>query len=174
MTLCRLIALVLCVAGCAAAPAALDPASQAELHAAAGRLPDAIDAIEVAIEIAPEDAELRLRAGELMAEAGRPKRAIRQLERGLALAPRDARLWVVLGELERERENTSDAYVAFRRAVSLDPRNLRAISGLALTASALGFDEEAESAYARWTELEREQQPASPRTPSPASPPPAR
>ncbi len=149
-------ALVLLCAACAARLPASDPLALSAEYAAAGRLPEAIRAIEAAISERPNDPALRLRAAELLAEAGKPKRAIAQLESGLEVAPRDAELWVRLGQLERERGNSSDAYVAFRRAVVLDPENLRAVSGLALTASALGFDEEAEEAYARWNELERE------------------
>jgi Flp pilus assembly protein TadD len=47
--------------------------------------------------------------------------------------------------------------VAFRRAAELAPDDLRAVSGLARAADNLGFEEEAEAAYARWTQLENAQ-----------------
>jgi Flp pilus assembly protein TadD len=46
--------------------------------------------------------------------------------------------------------------VAYRRAAEIAPDDVRAVSGLALTADTLGFEEEARVAYARWAELERE------------------
>jgi len=46
--------------------------------------------------------------------------------------------------------------VAYRRAAELAPDDIRAVSGLALTADTLGFEDEARVAYARWAELERE------------------
>ena len=49
----------------------------------------------------------------------------------------------------------ADAYVAYRAAAKLEPTNLRALSGLATTASDLGFAEESRAANARRAELER-------------------
>jgi Flp pilus assembly protein TadD len=90
------------------------------------------------------------------ARAGNLDRAIGHLEVALQLAPDDPTVSVQLGVLEQRRGNLPDAYVAFRRASQIDPENLEAVSGLALSAEALGFEEEANDAYARWAEIERE------------------
>jgi cytochrome c-type biogenesis protein CcmH/NrfG len=74
----------------------------------------------------------------------------------LQLAPDDPAVSVQLGELEQRRGNLPDAYVAYRRAAQLAPDNLEAVAGLALCAEALGFEAEANEAYARWAEIERE------------------
>jgi Flp pilus assembly protein TadD len=52
--------------------------------------------------------------------------------------------------------------VAFRRAAELAPTEIRAVSGLALAADKLGFEEEADAAYTRWTQLENEQEGGAP------------
>ena len=52
---------------------------------------------------------------------------------------------------------SDDAYISFRRAISVAPNDVRAWKGMATTAEALGFDAEAEKAYARWAELEKAQ-----------------
>ena len=80
----------------------------------------------------------------------------------IRLSPRNPESWIALGEIENGRQNVPDAYVAYRRAAELAPGDIRAVSGLALAADSLGFDEEAEGAYARWAELEREQDGESP------------
>jgi Flp pilus assembly protein TadD len=49
--------------------------------------------------------------------------------------------------------------VAYRRASELAPDDVRAVSGLALAADSLGFEDEARAAYARWSELERAEPP---------------
>jgi cytochrome c-type biogenesis protein CcmH/NrfG len=65
-------------------------------------------------------------------------------------------VWLELGDLETRRDNAADAYVAYRRASELAPDEIRAVAGLALAAERLGFDAEAEAAYARWATLEAE------------------
>ena len=132
-----------------------DPASLALEHAAAGRANEAAQVIEEAVAANPRDAELRRVAARLQAAVGGNSVAIAHLEEAVILEPNGAAVWADLAELERKRENFADAYVAYRRAAELDPEDLRAVSGLALTADQLGFDEEARSAYARWTELAR-------------------
>ncbi|MBW1684523.1 MAG: tetratricopeptide repeat protein [Deltaproteobacteria bacterium] len=95
-------------------------------------------------------------AAHIQARAGRAPKAIGHLETAIQLAPSDADVWIQLAGLENGRENTADAYVAYRRAAELAPDDIRAVSGLALTADTLGFEDEARVAYARWAELERE------------------
>ncbi|MBW2269484.1 MAG: hypothetical protein JRH16_12990 [Deltaproteobacteria bacterium] len=137
-------------------PARRDPGAVAAAYAAAGRYDDAAREIDLAVRGHPRDVPLRLRAAEIHAQADQAERAIDHLEIVVnQLAPQDAAAWVQLADLERQRENVTDAYVAYRRAAELAPDDIRAVSGLALTADSLGFDDEARDAYARWAELER-------------------
>ncbi len=143
-------------AGCASVGPANDAASIATAYAEAGRFVEAAREIELAVRARPEDADLRRQAASIQANAGNPTRAVDHLEVAIRLGPGNAESWIALGELETRRRNPPDAYVAFRRASELAPDDLRAVSGLALAADSLGFDEEADLAYARWAELERE------------------
>lgn len=136
---------------------ATDAPSVAEVYLDAERYEDAAREAEQEVRRAPDDPALRLVAARAHAGMGNTERAIEHLEVALDLVPRDAEVSILLGELEQGRENLPDAYVAFRRATLLAPDEIRAWSGLALSAEALGFTEEAARAYERWAELEQEQ-----------------
>lgn len=112
--------------------------------------------IELAIRAHPQNAALRKQAAQIYVALGETGEAVGHLESAVRMTPRDPELWLLLGSIEADRENTSDAYVAYRRAAELAPDDIRAVSGLALAADELGFEEEAEAAYARWTLLETE------------------
>jgi len=133
------------------------PHGVTEIYLEAGRYQDAAIEAEKELKRYPEDVTLRKLAARAHAGAGNLHRAIEQLDLALDLAPSDPEISVLLGELEQRRGNLSDAYVAFRRASQLDPDEVRAWSGLALSAEALGFEAEAQTAYARWAELEGEE-----------------
>jgi len=141
--------------GCATSQPATDPGAVASAYAAAGRWDEAGREIEVAVRSHPRDVGLRRRAAEIQARARNPDRAVSHLEKAIELAPGQHSTWLQLAELEKSRDNFPDAYVAYRRATELAPDDIRAVSGLALTAEVLHFDEEAREAYARWAELER-------------------
>jgi Flp pilus assembly protein TadD len=150
------LALALAAAGCASVGTPNDPAAIAGAYAKAGRFAEAAREIELAVRARPEDPALRREAARIEADAGNLALAVEHLEVAIRLAPGDAESWIALGEVENRRRNPPDAYVAFRRASELAPRDVRAVSGLALAADNLGFDEEADHAYARWAELESE------------------
>jgi len=141
--------------GCASPPPP-DPGAVAAAYAEAGQYEEATREIELAVRAHPRDTQLRKQAARIHEHAGNIGRAIGHLEAALQLAPSDPELWVALGDIETQRDNTDDAYVAYRRAVQLAPNEIRAVAGLALTADRLGFEEEAEDAYARWAALEAE------------------
>jgi Flp pilus assembly protein TadD len=155
MTALRLFAALalLALAGGCQSPAR-DPGAMARTYLEAGRDEDAIREIDIAVRARPRDPALRVEAAHISAEAGDTERAIQHLEVALSIAPRDAEVSILLGELERDRNNLPDAYVAFRRAAELAPDDIRAVSGLALSAEALGFEREASEAYAQWSRLE--------------------
>jgi len=131
--------------------------SVAQVYLEAGRFQDAAREAELQIRRDPQDPQLRLIAARAHQGLGNTERAIEHVEVALDLAPGDPEVSILLGELEQGRENLADAYVAFRRASKLAPDEIRAWSGLALSAEALGFEEEAARAYERWAQLEQEQ-----------------
>jgi Flp pilus assembly protein TadD len=134
-----------------------DPGAAAAEYLAAGRVDEAAREIELAVRANPSNAQLRKQAAAIQEQAGRSSKAVGHLESALQLARSDAEAWILLGELETRRENIADAYVAFRRAAQIEPNEIRAVSGLALAADQLGFEKEAEAAYARWAALEKAQ-----------------
>jgi Flp pilus assembly protein TadD len=150
------LALPILLALACAGPAHRDPGAIAKAYLDAGRVDEAVREVELAVRTHPTDVALRRQAGRIQARAGDLERAVAHLEVALSIAPNDADVSIDLGELEQSRENTADAYVAFRRAQELAPDDIRAVQGLALSAEALGFSEEAADAYARWAELERQ------------------
>lgn len=154
----RLLALAfapLLFAGGCSHPPQREPGSVAAAYVAAGRYEEAAQEIELAVRAHPSDLAVRRQAAEIQARVGNLDAAIGHLETAIQLSPADPVTWMQLAELEQNRENVADAYVAYRRAAELAPDDLRAVSGLALTADSLGFEDEAEKAYQRWNELER-------------------
>ena len=141
--------------GCASPPPP-DPGAVAAAYAEAGRYDEAAREVDLAVRSHPRDPKLRKQAAQIHELAGNPGRAVGHLEAALQLAPSDPEIWITLGDIETQRDNTADAYVAYRRAAELAPREIRAVAGLALAADHLGFEEEAEAAYARWSALEAE------------------
>jgi len=133
------------------------PNSVAEAYLEAGRYVDAAREAEAAVRRDPTNPALRQLAARAHAGAGSTERAVDHLEEALEVAPEDPEISILLGEIEQGRENVEDAYVAFRRATQLAPDEIRAWSGLALSSEALGFEDEAASAYAEWARLEDEQ-----------------
>lgn len=151
-------ALAAWLVACTGPPALSDPAEIAAAYAAAGRYPEAAREVDIAVRADPGALELRRQAARIHEQAGHLESAIGHLEAAIQIAPEDAESWIRLGELEKARQNVADAYVAYRRAAELAPEQIRAVAGLALTADSLGFEDEAEAAYARWADLERTQQ----------------
>ena len=153
---------LLCAAGCATSGPPHDAAGIAMAYAGAGRHAEAAREIELAVRSQPENVALRQRASSIQADAGNLAKAVEHIEVAIQLGPSDPESWIALGELEKRRASPPDAYVAFKRAAELAPEDLRAVSGLALAADSLGFDEEADRAYARWTELQQQREPSAP------------
>jgi len=148
--------LALCCA-CASTSKPKGPEQIAIAYLDAQRYADALRESEKLVRMEPRNVDYRLVAARANEGAGDPERALRHLEMAEELAPENAEPVILIGELEQRRNRPDDAYVAFRRATTLAPEELRAWRGLALTAEALGFDAEAERAYARWAQLEKTQ-----------------
>ena len=133
-----------------------DPAEKARRQMATGQTALAAESIEQAVRQHPRNVALRVEAAAIQRAADHTERAVLHLEVAQSIQPEDPEISILLGDIEQSRGNATDAYVAFRRAVSLAPGDVRAVSGLALAADALGFDEEAVRNYERWAELEAE------------------
>jgi tetratricopeptide (TPR) repeat protein len=151
------LALVAALCACGSPKPPPGPEHLAETYLAAKRYPEALRESEKLVRLQPRNVQYRLLAARANEGAGDTQRALSHLEMAQEIAPSDAEATILIGELEQRLQNPDDAYVAFRRATMLAPENQRAWRGLALTAEALGFEGEAERAYARWAELEKVQ-----------------
>ena len=152
------LALAAALCACSSPKPPVGPEVLAEKYLEAKRYPDALRESEKLVRIQPRNLQYRLLAALANEAAGDPQRALSHLEMAQEIAPADAEPNILIGELEQRMKNQDDAYVAFRRATTQAPDDLRAWRGLALTAEALGFEAEAEKAYARWAELEKAQE----------------
>jgi tetratricopeptide (TPR) repeat protein len=151
------IALLAALCACGSPKPPPGPEQLAETYLAAKRYPEALRESEKLVRLQPRNIEYRLLAARANEGMGDTQRALSHLEMAQEIAPSDAEPNILIGELEQRLQNPDDAYVAFRRATMLAPDDQRAWRGLALTAEALGFQSEAERAYARWAELEKMQ-----------------
>ena len=151
------LALAAALGGCSSPSSPAGPEKVAEAYLAAKHYPEALRESEKLVRLQPRNLEYRLLAARANEGIGDTQRALMHLEMAQEIAPSDGEATILLGELEQRLQNPDDAYVAFRRATALAPDDQRAWRGLALTAEALGFDAEAERAYARWAELEKAQ-----------------
>jgi tetratricopeptide (TPR) repeat protein len=140
---------------CAGPPAAPPPGDIAAKYAEMGSFDEAAREIDLAVRARPDDLTLRRQAARLHHRAGNTGKAIAHLEAALRVAPDDGTIWLELADREQDRMNVADAYVAYRRASALEPNDLRAVSGLASSASELGFTDEAQAASERLAQLER-------------------
>ena len=141
---------------CASPPSPPAPGDIAAQYAAMGSFAQAAREIDLAVRARPRDLALRRQAARLHDRAGNTDDAIAHLEAALSFALYDVTILLELADRERDRDNVADAYVAYRRASTLEPNDLRAVTGLARSADALGFTEEARAASDRSAQLERE------------------
>jgi tetratricopeptide (TPR) repeat protein len=138
-------------------PPKASPGALAEQYLEQGNALEAVRESERLVRANPKNAELRMVAARANQAQGDLDRALVHLEAAAELDPANGEAMIRIGEIEQQRQNMDPAYIAFRSAIRLAPDDVRAWKGMALTAEALGFEAEAEKAYARWAELEKAQ-----------------
>ena len=97
---------------------------------AARRWPDAIDALERAVALAPRNPAYRVHLGAALNGAGRAGEAIRALEAAIALDARSSAAWVNLGNACQRAGDPDRAIEALERALVLDPMRAAAHNNL--------------------------------------------
>lgn len=114
-----------------------------EAHAIAQRLKaaGAIAAAHVllreSVELAPDDAALRVTLGAVLLDANRASEARTELERAVALGQGSGEVWDNLGIARRMEGRDDDALQAFERAVAANPSLTPALANLVNTRYAL-------------------------------------
>ncbi|MGA8581588.1 MAG: tetratricopeptide repeat protein, partial [Bryobacteraceae bacterium] len=82
---------------------------------------EALELLEQARLIAPDDPSVAAETGRVLLAAGRPAEALGQFGRALALAPRDANNYNNRGVALEALGQTEAARADFKRALELDP-----------------------------------------------------
>jgi len=98
----------------------------AELHSAAGALPQAASALQRALELAPGEDGLRVTLGAMLYELRKYEEAKAELELAIARRPADARAHYYLAAVYRGLLRLDLAERAARRAIELSPPPARA------------------------------------------------
>lgn len=103
----------------------------AQLCAANGLLPEAIQGFAALGVIDPTNARWPHLQAHLLAGFGRMDEALPLLQRATELAPGEPGLWLRLGEARLKNNQPAEAAAAFTRMLALAPGNVHALFGLA-------------------------------------------
>jgi len=97
---------------------------------ASGAAVAACAVLDECVQLAPDDAGLRLSLGASCLDANRPAEAKQQLERAAALGARSGAVWDNLGLAHRLLGDDEQAFLAFERAVAADSSLTPALANL--------------------------------------------
>lgn len=112
-----------------------------------GHLENAIPAMRLAIERAPQSEEYRYVYGMLLTRALAPDAAVMRLKEALETFPRSARLWLALGVAHFKAGRNNEAAKSLTRAIELDPKIATAFAYLGMTYVETGLYDEAIKQY---------------------------
>jgi tetratricopeptide (TPR) repeat protein len=115
----------------------------------------ALEALERASKLLPDDAEAQTNFGNALLEAGRFADAARSLQRALRLEPAAAAVHSNLGNALRGSGQLHDAIASYRKALEIDPGLAEASNNLGNALRALGELDEAAACYRRALEIKR-------------------
>lgn len=103
----------------------------AYVHDAQGQLPEALDHLCHALELAPELPEVHLHLGTVLARQGSTALAERAYRHALLLAPGSTATWSNLGSLLDHTHRGAEAEACLQQALRLQPDNAHALFNLA-------------------------------------------
>ena len=118
-----------------------------EAYAGAGQIPEALETVQQALKVAPENAELHRARGRILLEQGDLPAARTALEKARALAPAEPRLHVDLSNLYRNLADLPRARAEAQEALRLDPSSPEAHVARGLVLGAMGREPEAAQAF---------------------------
>ena len=122
---------------------------QAARHDAAGRLPDAITALQAAVRLLPHDAVAHYNLGLACLKAGRLPEAIASLHQATSLTPDFGRAHYQLGVALQRQGHEAAAIESLRAAIANKTRITEANGRLGGVLEARGEDAEAAACYRR-------------------------
>jgi tetratricopeptide (TPR) repeat protein len=124
-------------------------AALADLYESIGRMENAIPAMRLAVERAPDSEDYRFRYALLLVNSQAPKAAVIRLQEALKSFPRSAKLWFALGLAYMTEHQSVEAAPALARAIELDPQAAPALAYLGLAYAEQGRYDEAVKFYER-------------------------
>ena len=104
---------------------------------ASGAAVEACTVLDECVQLAPDDAGLRLTFGAVLLDADRPADAERELERAIELGAREGEAWDNLGLARRLQGKDEQALSAFQRAAAATPALTPALANLVYARYAL-------------------------------------
>ncbi len=120
---------------------------QANLLHEAGRMEEALTALDMALRQAPEDARALCNKGVTLHELGRFDEAAACLDAAIAREPDFAGAWLGRGNLELKSARLDEALHCFERALGADPQYAKAACGKALVLREMGRFHEAAAGF---------------------------
>ncbi len=129
-------------------------AALADVYEAANRPDNAIAAMRLAIERAPESEAYRFRYGMLLTDTQAPAAAIIRLQEAIKEFPKSPRLYLALGIAQMSSGKNDEATRAFSQALEIDPKFAPALAYLASTYSERGQYAEAIKFYEQAIEVD--------------------
>jgi tetratricopeptide (TPR) repeat protein len=118
-----------------------------EAYAGAGRTAEALETVQKALKVAPENAELHRARGRILLEQGDLPAARTALEKARTLAPREPRLHVDLSNLYRNLADLPRARAEALEALRLQPKSPEAHVAHGLVLGAMRREREAAQAF---------------------------
>src|SRR5204862_4841822 len=104
---------------------------------ASGAAVEACTVLDECVQLAPDDAGLRLTFGAVLLDADRPADAERELERAIELGAREGEAWDNLGLARRLQGKDEQAISAFQRAAAATPALTPALDNIVYARYAL-------------------------------------
>ncbi len=103
-----------------------------------GKISEAIDFIQSAIQKIPENPDFRLYLATFYEESGDLNNALELLQYGLKLAPENDQMYFRLGVVYDKMDRKTDSIDAMKSALKLDPKNSSALNYLGYTYADMG------------------------------------
>ncbi|GAC1446405.1 MAG: hypothetical protein NVSMB56_04770 [Pyrinomonadaceae bacterium] len=119
----------------------------AEVYEQSGHYENAIPAMRLAIERAPQSENYRFRYGMLLADALAPAAAVIRLKEALRTFPNSSKLWFALGLANFKWNKNDEARQAFTRSIELDSQYAPVYAYLGMTHVETGQYAEAVNLY---------------------------
>jgi tetratricopeptide (TPR) repeat protein len=123
-------------------------------YAAASRWKDAADEYKTALELSPNDTEVRALMAEAMSHAGQGEASAQQFAKAKQIDPNDPAVYYKQGNAYRDEQKPDLAIGSYRKSISLDPNNKFAHNNLGVVYMEQGDYSRAVSEFKKVVEID--------------------